>query len=303
MSDTQNIPGPPPDRDLPHHRRIREELLMKTHPDDRHASLARRWGLPLGVAAGVAALSVAAVAVFSGEGAAEPVRAGSGGSPTSTATSPGPDRVSPSAGAGSARSSASSAAAAFTVTSTATTPIDSGAVGGILASCLGSDASRYHAVIAVRTPVASKDWDGAVIAVDASGQYVQCETKGGRGTSQDVPPTFINDRLWGTGHLVEYFDSTGEPAGRGQYLSLGAGHYASGVAKVTVSYGEAGKEYPAVMAGGAFFYAAAFSTGPSGTSGTSGTRFFSAVSTPYVHAYDAAGKEIYNQKKDPAFAG
>jgi hypothetical protein len=298
MSDTQNIPGPPPDRDLPHHRRIREELLMKTDPDDKHASLVRRWGLPLGVAAGVAALSVAAVAVFSGEGAAEPVRAGSGGSPASAATSPGPGRVSPSAGAGSAPSTgASSAAGAFTVTSTATTPIDSGAVPGILASCLGSDASRYHAVIAVRTPVASKDWDGAVIAADSSGKYVQCETKGGRGTSQDVPPTFINDRLWGTGHLVEYFDSTGEPAGRGRYLSLGAGHYASGVAKVTVSYGEDRKEYPAVMAGGAFFYAAAFSTGPSGT------HFFSAVSTPYVHAYDAAGKEIYNQKKDPAFTG
>ncbi len=137
----------------------------------------------------------------------------------------------------------------FTVTSTATTPIDAGAVAKILASCLGSDASKYHAVIAVRTPVASQDQDGVVIAVDSADQYVQCETKGDRGTSQDVPPTFINNRLWGTGHIVEYFDSIGEPVGQGRYLSLGAGHYTSDVAKITISYGDNPKQYPAVMAG------------------------------------------------------
>ncbi|MEV6979620.1 hypothetical protein AB0N76_39755, partial [Kitasatospora sp. NPDC093806] len=98
-------------------------------------------------------------------------------------------------------------AAAFTVTDTATTPIDAGAVAGILASCLGADASKYHAVIAVRTPVASADTDGVVVAVDSAGQYVQCESKGDKGTSSSVPPTFINDRLWGAGHLIEFFDS------------------------------------------------------------------------------------------------
>ncbi|MEV6979622.1 hypothetical protein AB0N76_39765, partial [Kitasatospora sp. NPDC093806] len=98
-------------------------------------------------------------------------------------------------------------AAAFTVTDTATTPMDAGAVAGILASCLGADASKYHAVIAVRTPVASADTDGVVVAVDSAGRYVQCESKGSKGTSSSVPPTFINDRLWGAGHLIEFFDS------------------------------------------------------------------------------------------------
>ncbi|MEW2626215.1 hypothetical protein [Streptomyces sp. NPDC048106] len=297
MSDMQGIPGPPPDRDLPDHRRIREELLMKIDPGESRPSAARRWALPLGVSAGVAALSVGVVAVFGGEGTVEPVQAGSSGRSTSVATSPGPSRVRPSAGAESARSSTpvSSAPAASTVTSTATTPIEAGAVAKILSSCLGSDALRYHAVIAVRTPVASKDWDGAVIAVDSAGHYVQCQTKADYGTSQDVPPTFINNRLWGTGHLIEYFDSTGEPAGPGRFLSLGAGHYTSGVAKITVSYGQDRKQYPAVMAGGAFFYTAALSSRPSAT------KSFSAMSAPYVHAYDAAGREIYNQKKDPKF--
>ncbi|TFV32076.1 hypothetical protein E4K10_14635 [Streptomyces sp. T1317-0309] len=276
---------------------------MKIDPEEQHTSLSRRWGLPLGVAAGVAAVSVAAVAVFGGEGAAKPGLAASGGNPTSAVTSPSPSptRVSPSAGVGSARSSAraTSTPTAFTVTSTATTPIDAGAVAKILASCLGSDASKYHAVIAVRTPVASQDQDGVVIAVDSAGQYVQCETKGDRGTSQDVPPTFINNRLWGTGHIVEYFDSIGEPVGQGRYLSLGAGHYTSDVAKITISYGDNPKQYPAVMAGGAFFYSAASSIGTSDTKSNS----FSAASAPYVHAYNAAGKEIYNQKKDAQFTG
>lgn len=299
MNDPQGVPAPPPDRDLPDHRRIREDLLMKIDPDDKQASMTRRWGVPLGIAAGVAAASVGAVALFGGEGAAAPVRAGagSGGSATSVVTaspSQSTARVSPSAGTGPAPSSA----AAFKVVSTATTPIEAGTVAKILASCLGSDAARFHAVIAVRTPAASRDWDGAVVARDSAGRYVQCETKGDRGTSQDHPPTFINDRLWGTGHLIEYFDSTGEAAGR-QYLTLGAGHYASGVARITISYGDGPKEYPAVMAGGAFFYTAAFSVGAR----TSDTRPFSAASAPYVHAYDAAGKEIYDQTKDPQFTG
>ncbi|MFB7470338.1 hypothetical protein [Kitasatospora sp. NPDC056184] len=189
-----------------------------------------------------------------------------------------------SSGSASPRPSAASA-----VTSTATVPIDAGAVAGILGSCLGSDASQYQAVIAVRTPVASADTDGVVVAVDSAGQYVQCESKGDQGASRSVPPTFINDRLWGAGHLIEFFDGFGTPAGAGQYLSLGAGHYTPDVAKVTVSYGDDPTQYPAVMAGGAFVHTAAIAAGP-------GNSFPPA---PYVHAYNADGQEIYNQKTQP----
>ncbi|MFJ9610339.1 hypothetical protein ACIRS1_28810 [Kitasatospora sp. NPDC101176] len=187
-------------------------------------------------------------------------------------------------------SASPSAPAAPAVTSTATTPIEAGAVARILGSCLGSEASKYHAVIAVRTPVASTDTDGVVIAVDSAGQYVQCESKGNKGTSKSVPATFINDRLWGAGHLIEFFDSFSTPTGAGQHLSLGAGHYTPDVAKVTISYGDDPTQYPAVMAGGAFAYAAAVTTGPDRTS---------FPPAPYVHAYDADGKEIYNQKTQP----
>ncbi|SOB86116.1 hypothetical protein [Streptomyces sp. 1331.2] len=209
--------------------------------------------------------------------------------------SPGP-QPSPEPPQGAATTAASSASAsprppaAFTVTSTATAPIDAGAVAGILGSCLGSDAPRYHAVIAVRTPVASSDTDGVVIAVDSAGQYVQCESKGHKGHSTSVPATFINDRLWGTGHLISFFDSFSTPTGAGQYLSLGAGHFTPEVAKVTISYGDDPTQYPAVMADGAFAYTAAISTGPDANAHPP---------TPYVHAYNADGKELYNQKTQP----
>ncbi|WP_406208747.1 hypothetical protein OH807_37440 [Kitasatospora sp. NBC_01560] len=181
--------------------------------------------------------------------------------------------------------------AAFTVAGTSTTPIDAGAVAGILASCLGSDASQYHAVIAVRTPVASADTDGVVIAVNSANQYVQCESKGSKGTSRSVPATFINDRLWGTGHLIEFFDSFSTPAATaGQRLSLGAGHYTPDVAKVTVSYGDDPTQYPTVMAGGAFVHTAAITT-------STDPKAFPPA--PYIHAYNADGKEIYNQKTQP----
>ncbi|MFD6295180.1 hypothetical protein ACFWFU_10275 [Streptomyces sp. NPDC060235] len=149
-------------------------------------------------------------------------------------------------------------------------------------------------MIAVRTPVASDNSDGVVVAVDSADQYVQCASKGDKGSSPDSPPTFINNRLWGTGRSIEYFDSNREPAGKGQYLMLGAGHYTTDVAKVTVSYGNKPKEYPAVMAGGAFVYAATLrpDTPP-------GPRY--AGPSPYIHAYDASGKEIYDQTKDPQF--
>ncbi|MFF0143112.1 hypothetical protein ACFYRN_42695 [Streptomyces sp. NPDC005227] len=270
---------------------------MKIDPEDNRASLGRRWGVPLGIATGVAGVSVAAVSVLGGIGGDKPLLADPAGNPTGAAASPAPSptRGSTSGGTGSAPSStrATSTPDAFTITSATTTPIDAGTVTKILATCLGSDASRYHAVIATRTPIASQDWDGVVVAVDSSDQYVQCQSKGDKGTSQDSPPTFINDRLWGTGHKIEYFDSTSEPAGQGRYLMLGAGHYTSDIAKITISYGDNPKEYPAVMAGGAFAYAAALSTSHPGP--------HYAGPSPYVHAYDASGKEIYNQEKDPQF--
>ncbi|MGJ5763173.1 hypothetical protein [Streptomyces galbus] len=178
--------------------------------------------------------------------------------------------------------------AGFTVTSTRTSPIGAGAVAKILASCLGADASNFHAVIAVRAPVATKDTDGVVIAVNSARQYVQCETKGHKGTSMSVPPTFINDRLWGTGHLIEFFDSFSEPANGEQTLSLGAGHYTPDVAKITISFGDNPTQYPALMADGAFVYTAAISDPERNNPSPA----------PYVHAYNAAGQEIYNQQTD-----
>ncbi|WP_372348320.1 hypothetical protein [Streptomyces sp. KL116D] len=279
---------------------------MKIGPEEQDdASQRRRWGVPVGVAAGVVAVSVAAVTAFGGAGDAKPLVAGPAGNPTGTASptpstttgsaSGGPDS-SPSSSSSSSSSSgdASSAQDAFTIISGATTPIGAATITRILASCLGKDASRYHPVIGVRTPVTSKNSDGVVIAVDSAGQYVQCESKGDKGTSPDSPPTFINDRLWGTGRTVEYFDSLSEPAGKGQYLMLGAGHYTSGITKITISYGDDPKEYPAAMAGGAFVYAAALSPD------TPPEQHYAGPS-PYVHAYNASGKEVYNQKKDPQF--
>ncbi|MFJ4190478.1 hypothetical protein [Kitasatospora sp. NPDC089509] len=186
---------------------------------------------------------------------------------------------------------APAAPSASTVISTATTPIEAGAVAKILASCLGAEASQFHPVIAVRTPVASSDTDGVVVAVNSAKQYVQCESKGDKGTSMSSPATFINDRLWGVGHRISFFDSFSAPAGAGKSLSLGAGHYTAEVAKVTISYGDNPTQYPAVMAGGAFAYAAAVTGSPSGSP------------TPYVHAFNADGKEIYNQKTQPNVKG
>lgn len=140
-----------------------------------------------------------------------------------------------------------------------------------------------------------------VVAVDSADQYVQCQSDGDKGISVDSPPTLINNRLWGTGRLIEYFDSFGQSAGKQsgayRYTALGAGHYASNVAKVTISYDDDPKEYPAAMAGGAFVYAAAFSTGTSKPD-----RYFAGPDAT-VHAYDASGKEIYDQAKDPQFSG
>ncbi|GAA1406731.1 hypothetical protein GCM10009639_54860 [Kitasatospora putterlickiae] len=211
-----------------------------------------------------------------------------------TQQSPEPQR-SPEPQQGAATTDASSVSAsprspaASTAISTATSPIDAGTVAGILGSCLGSGASKYQAVIAVRTPVASPAADGVVVAVDSAGQYVQCESKGDQGTSMSVPATFINDHQWGAGHLIKFFDGFSTPADGGQHLSLGAGHYTPDVAKVTISYGDDPTQYPAVMAGGAFVYTAAISTGPNGK-----------APAPYVHAYDTDGKEIYNQKTQPS---
>ncbi|MFD0345600.1 hypothetical protein ACFQ0M_04930 [Kitasatospora aburaviensis] len=103
-----------------------------------------------------------------------------------------------------------------------------------------------------------------VIAVNSANQYVQCESKGNKGNSRSVPATFINDRLWGTGHLIEFFDSLSAPAGAGQRLSPPG--TTPEVAKVTISYGDDPTQYPTVMAGGAFVYTAAVSTSPDGNS-------------------------------------
>ncbi|MEU7337921.1 hypothetical protein [Streptomyces sp. NPDC007074] len=301
MSDEQGIPAAPSDRDLPDHRRIREELLMKIGPETDRATLRHRWGVPLGVAAGVTAVSTAAVVILGGTGEANPKvadRALSDGGTTSAAAAaePGAGGGSTSSGAGSTPSSAQPSADpdAFSITDPATTPIEAGSVAKILSSCLGPGASRYHAVVAVRTPIASKSADGVVVAVDSAHQYVQCQTKGDKGSSLDSPPTFINNRLWGTGEVIEYFDSTFEPAGKGKYLTLGAGHYSSNVTKITVSYGGHSTEYPVFMAGGAFVYAAAVSPDKPPVKHYSGP-------IPYVHAYNASGKEIYDQTKDPKF--
>ncbi|MFB6893662.1 hypothetical protein ACFCX4_30575 [Kitasatospora sp. NPDC056327] len=206
--------------------------------------------------------------------------------------SPGPQQSSePQRGATATATPSVSASpqppAAFTVTSTATTTIDAGAVAGILGSCLGSAAPQFRAVIAVRTPVASPDTDGVVVAVNSAGQYVQCASKGSTGTSSSVPATFINGRSWGAGHLIEFFENTSTPThADGRRLAMSTGHYTSEVAKVTVSYGDDPTQYPTVMGGGAFVHVAAVSTGSGG----------SPRPAPYVHAYDANGKEIYDER-------
>ncbi|MFE9537218.1 hypothetical protein [Streptomyces sp. NPDC006691] len=278
---------------------------MMIGPQENETSLRRRWGVPLGVAAGVAAVSVAAVFALGGTGeagpsAADPAHGGAGPANPASALGSSTPHGATSNGSGSAPSSpsssraASSKAADFTITDGTTTPIEAGDIGRILSSCLGPDASKYHAVVAERTPLASPDSDGVVVAVNSAKQYVQCQTKGDKGQSQDSPPTFINDRLWGTGHTVEYFDSVLQPAGKGKYLMLGAGHYTSAVAKITISYGDDPKQYPARMAGGAFVYGAALASDAPASPHFMGPN-------PYVHAYDASGKEIYNQAKDPRF--
>ncbi|MEV1023061.1 hypothetical protein [Streptomyces sp. NPDC050264] len=303
MNDTQGIPAVPSDRDLPNHRRTRQELLTKIGSQGNRASLRRRWGVPLSVATGVTAVSVAAVAVLGGTGDAGPSVAGpahGGEGPVNSTPAPSPNtsRGATSGGAGTAPSSprATSSEGAFTITDGTTTPVNAGAVTRILSSCLGSDASQYHVVVAARTPIASQHWDGVVVAVNAANQYVQCQSKGDTGTSQDSPPTFINDRLWGTGRVIEYFDSMLEPADNGTYLVLGAGHYTSDVAKITISYGDDPKQYPARMADGAFVYGAALSP-----DAPAGPQYMGP--SPYVHAYDASGKEIYNQAEDLKFTG
>ena len=93
---------------------------MKIDSENHRPSLRRRWGVPLGVAAGVAAMSVAAVTVLGGTGGAEPLLADPAGNPTPTATpSPGTAKGSTSGGTGAASPSAGASSApdtAFSVT-------------------------------------------------------------------------------------------------------------------------------------------------------------------------------------------
>lgn len=244
------------------------------------------------IAATAAAIATAGGVASAATGTPQPTATAHGkpsGAPAAEVHGTGAAGASVVSGTGVSGNRVTAPPAGFTVTSTRTYPIGAGAVAGILASCLGPDASNYHAVIAVRAPVATQDTDGVVIAVNSAHQYVQCEAKGHKGTSMSVPPTFINDRLWGTGHLIEFFDSFSEPADGEQTLSLGAGHYTPDVAKITISYGDNPTQYPALMADGAFVYTAAIS----GLEGNSPSP------APYVHAYNAAGQEIYNQKTEP----
>ncbi|MFI6151290.1 hypothetical protein ACIBCA_01130 [Kitasatospora sp. NPDC051170] len=255
------------------------------------------------IAATAAALATVGGIATAATGTATPAPAAAQGKPSATPTATPTPGAPKAAEAGTAAvpgkgPSAGSVTAVtptpFTVASTATTPIDAGTTAKILASCLGSEASQYHSVIAVRTPISSSDTDGVVIAVNSAKQYVQCESKGDKGRSMAVPATFINDRLWGVGHKISFFDTFSTPAGAGQSLTVGAGHYTPDVAKVTISYGDNPTQYPAVMADGAFAYAAAVTTGPTGNSGPP---------SPYVHAFTADGKEIYNQKTQPNIKG
>ncbi|MFB6891711.1 hypothetical protein ACFCX4_20665 [Kitasatospora sp. NPDC056327] len=180
--------------------------------------------------------------------------------------------------------------AAVTVTSTATTTIDAATAARILSSCLGSEARRFRAVIAVLTPIALPDADGVVVAVNSAGQYAQCGSKGDKGTGSALPATMINDRPWRAGRLIKPFDHSSTPAGAGRHLVLVTGQYAPGAAKVTVSYEDDPTQYPAVMTDGAFVHTAAVSTGPSWSS--------TIPPAPYVHVYDADGKEVYDEKAE-----
>ncbi|MFJ4717119.1 hypothetical protein [Streptomyces sp. NPDC088785] len=261
---------------------------MKIDPDhERVPSARRRWGVPLAVATGVTVVSVTAVAVLGGTGEA---KSGVAGRPLGSASAAAP---SPSASA-SARESAPADPKGYTIDAATTTPIPAGSVAKILSSCLGADAARFHSVLAVRTSVRSADVDGVVVAVDSAGAYAQCQTRGDRGSSTSHPATFINDRLWSTDRRIEYFDSARERVDPTRFLLTGAGHYASDVAKITVSYGEKAREYPVLMSGGAFFYAA-------GLTPDAPTKRTYAGPDPHLHAYDASGKEIYSQLKDPVF--
>ncbi|CAM5479580.1 hypothetical protein GCM10010329_29860 [Streptomyces spiroverticillatus] len=280
---------------------------MKIEEDSHRPSARRKWGVPLAVAGGVAVMSVAAATVLggSGGGEAKPVLADPAGNPTRTGSpTPGPadgaqakkeGKASPSQGAGTTSSGKTAPQkSVFTVTSTKTTPIDAKATAKILATCLGKDASRYQPVVALRAPVAAPDQDGTVLAVDADKKYVECGAKGDKGTSSSHPPTFINDRLWSTGKQIAYFNSTGTPIGKRKQLVVGSGHYTEGIAKVTVSYGDDPKQYPTVMGGGAFAYAAELSAPSVPSQEDWGL-------DAKIHAFDASGKEVYSQLKDPEF--
>ncbi|MFJ2738280.1 hypothetical protein ACIO3O_01290 [Streptomyces sp. NPDC087440] len=275
---------------------------MKIDAANNRPSPQRKWAVPLAAAAGVAVMSVAAVTILGGNGEAKPVLANPAGNPTHTGkpTPAGEKKSSPKADAkkdGSGVTAGRPTQApetTFTVTSTRTTTIDAKSVAKILSSCLGAEASRYQPVVALRAPLVAPDRDGVVLAVNAKKQYVQCVTQGDKGRSDNHPPTFINNRLWGTGKKIAYFDSIGTPVGKNKQLFEGAGHYTSDVAKVTVSFGDDPKQYPTVMAGGAFAFSAELSS-------TSTPDRLDPGLDAHIHAFDASGKEIYNQQKDPQF--
>jgi hypothetical protein len=344
MTHEHEVPVPPPDRGLPDHRRRREELLMRIDPEDRHVSLGRRWGLPLGVATGVAALGVTAVAVLSGGATKNTATTEIG--PGASAPSPTPTVPVPGALAGipGAKVLASGAACEAMLRNQSLVPsgyalamgsdgaksvdganwtcvgvpksgqpaqidptapviatgggqqLAAGRVGRILASCLGSDAPKYHAVIAVGTAIATRNEDGYVVAKNDAGKFAVCSALGDVGRQADGDGKDVNLKPTVADGAVQVLDEGTDFATPGtdggtptSYLVINSGHVSSKVAKVTISYGTESQQYPAIVRDGAYFlsvstpYEADYSHPPIG----------------WVHAFDASGHEIYNQSTDP----
>ena len=280
MIHEHELPAPPPDRGLPDHRLRREELLMRIDPDEKHMSLGRLWGLPLGVATGVATLGVTAVAVFGGGTSKSTVTMpiGPGASLASSSTSPGltaPTTPGPQIDP-----------TAPVITTGGGRQLTADRVAKILASCLGSDASRFHAVIAVSTAIATTDEDGYVIAKNDGGKFAECSAHGDVGRPGDGGGADINLLPTQAGGAVQMFsggtdfNTPGTDGTPTSYLVINSGHVSSAVVKVTITYGTERKQYPAILEGGAYYLS---------------------VSTPYhkndshppvgwVHAFDASGK-------------
>jgi hypothetical protein len=165
-------------------------------------------------------------------------------------------------------------------------PLPADRVAKILHSCLGADASKFHAVVAVNTSVATKRQDAVVVASDSGNGAVVCTALGDTGTrdisSQGTAYSPITEFDSGSDFNTAA-QTGGEPT---TYLLTDVGHYSEDVAKVTVSYGDEAKQIPAVMKDGIFYLSVS----------TPWDARYSHPPVGYVHAFDASGKEIYNAK-------